>query len=147
MRFVVMSENRSRFRIRKGDVEIEYEGKSKEVSMRYEEAFEWIKTQTIITPKLEPARKLKEEKPKKKRGGRRTGIISPAIDKLIKEGFFDNFKNSTQVLEELRRKTVPVSGIEPVITALNRKVPKKLDRIKDKEGRWVYRKTQGSNGG
>jgi hypothetical protein len=48
--------------------------------------------------------------------------------------------NSSQVLEELRRKTVPVSDIDPVILALNRRVPKKLDRIKGKDERWVYRK-------
>ena len=137
-----MSEDRSRFRIKKGDVEIEYEGKSTDVSSRYKEAFEWIKTLTLTTPKLPIKEEPKEKEPKKKRGGPRTGVISPAIDELIKEGFFDDWKNSTQVLEELKRRTVPVSGIKPVINALNRRVPKKLDRIKDEQERWVYRKKQ-----
>ena len=137
-----MSEDRSRFRIKKGDVEIEYEGKSTDVSSRYKEAFEWIKTLTSTTPKPPIREDKKEKEPKKRRGGPRTGVISPAIDGLIKEGFFDDWKNSTQVLEELKRKTVPVSGLQPVITALNRKVPKKLERIKDEQGRWVYRKKQ-----
>jgi len=140
-----MSEKKSRFRIRKGDLEIEYEGNPAEVSERYREAFEWIKTATIAPPKGKPfrmERKEKEEKKEEKRGGRRTAVISPAIDKLVEEGFFDDFKNSTQVLEELRRKTVPVSSVMPVAMALNRRVPKKLDRIKDEQGRWVYRKKQ-----
>lgn len=148
---VIMSEDRSRFRIKKGDIEIEYEGKSSEVTARYKEAFEWIKTVAVTPPKPEPTKKPKKEKePEEKeerRGGRRTGVISPAIDKLIKEGFFDDFRNSTEVLEELRRKTVPVSSVMPVIMSLNRRVPKKLDRIKDEQGRWVYRKKQSSTGG
>jgi hypothetical protein len=140
-----MSEEKSRFRIKKGDIEIEYEGKSSEVNSRYEEAFEWIRTVTISPPKPEPKKdeKPKEEKEKKKeekRGGTRTAVISPAIDELIGEGFLDDFKGDHEVLEELRRKTVPVSGIKPVQSALNRRVPKTLDRIKDKEGKWVYRK-------
>ena len=94
-----MSEDRSRFRIKKGDVEIEYEGKSTDVSSRYKEAFEWIKTLTLTTPKLLIKEEPKEKEPKKKRGGPRTGVISPAIDELIKEGFFDDwekFNSSTR---------------------------------------------------
>jgi len=121
----------SRFRIKKGDIEIEYEGKPTEVSLRYKEAFEWIRTLTLTTPKPLIRQDQKGKEPKKKRGGPRTGVRSPAIDGLIKEGFFDDWKNSTQVLEELKRKNVPVSGLQPVITALNRKVPKRLERIKD----------------
>jgi len=139
-----MSEDKSRFKIRKGDIEIEYEGKSSEVTERYKEAFEWIKTATVAPPKPEPTIKPEKKDIKKrkedKRGGRRTSVVSPAIDELIKEGFFDDFKNSTEVLEELRRKAVPVSSTVPVNMALGRRVPKKLDRIKDTQGRWVYRK-------
>jgi uncharacterized protein YjhX (UPF0386 family) len=132
-----MSEDRARFRIKVGEIEIEYEGKSTEVSMLYKEAFEWVKASAKIPSEL------KEEKEvKKRRGGPRTGVISQAIDRLIDEGFFDDFKNSTQVFEELKRRTIPVSRIERVITALNRKVPEKLDRIKDSQNRWVYRKKQ-----
>ena len=56
---------------------------------------------TLTTPKLLIKEEPKEKEPKKKRGGPRTGVISPAIDELIKEGFFDDWKNSTQVLGEL----------------------------------------------
>ena len=146
-----MSEDKSRFKIKKGDIEIEYEGKSAEVTVRYEEAFEWIKTVRVAPPIPEaterPEEKESEKKKEEKRGGPRTGVISPAIDELSEEGFLDDFKNATQVLEELRRKTVPVSTVMPVIMALNRRVPKKLDRIKDEQGRWVYRKKPSTTGG
>jgi len=49
-----MSEERSRFRIKKGDIEIEYEGTSKEVADFRKEAFEWIKTATITPPTERP---------------------------------------------------------------------------------------------
>lgn len=135
-----MSENRSHFRIKKGEIEIEYDGKSDEVTSKFSEIFDWIKTApTILPPSREPTFQ-EPGKEKAKKGGPRTGVISPAIDDLIKEGFLSDFKNTSEVLEELRRKTVPVSDVTPVINALNRKVPKVLERIKDKEGRWVYRK-------
>jgi len=141
-----MSERKARFRIRKGEIEIEYEGSPDDVNSRYKEAFEWIKTATVALPPETRAAKKREKKIEKseekaeKRGGSRTAVIGPAIDELIKEGFLDDFKNAHHILEELRRKTVPVSGLPPVRNALNRRVPKTLDRIKDKEGKWVYRK-------
>ena len=51
-------------------------------------------------------------------------------------------KKTLRLLEELKRKTVPVSGIQSVINALKRRVPKKLERIKNERGLWVYRKKQ-----
>ena len=137
-----MSEDRSRFRIKKGDLEIEYEGKSTEVSSRYKEVFEWIKTFISTVPEPLIKEEQKEKEPKKRKGGPRSSVISSAIDDLIEEGFFDDWKNSSQVLEELKRKTVPVSGIQSVINALKRRVPKKLERIKNERGLWVYRKKQ-----
>ena len=139
-----MSEGRSHFKMKKGDIEIEFEGSSNEVSSKFSEVFEWLKTVPVVSPPSKPSEgipppPIEEQKPEK-RGGPRTGVISPAIDELIKEGFLDDFKNATQVLEELRRKTVPVSDVGRVSTALNRRVPKTLDRIKDQQGKWVYRK-------
>jgi hypothetical protein len=139
-----MSEDKSRFKMKKGDIEIEYEGASSDVSSKFSEIFEWLKTACAISlsPELGegvPPKPVVQEK-QEKRGGARTGVISPAIDDLIKEGFLGDFKNASQVHEELRRKNVPVSDVTPVIVALNRRVPKTLDRIKDEQGRWVYRK-------
>ena len=140
----IMSEDRSRFKIKKGDIEIEYEGRSEEVSKQYKEAFEWIRTSVTRTRKLEPARdeEVMLKKKKGKRGGLRPPVISPEIDKMIDEGFFDDFRHPNQVFEELRRRNVPISNIKAVVAALNRRVPKKLDRIKDDKGDWVYRKRQ-----
>lgn len=144
-----MSEGRASFRVKKGEIEIAYEGKMSEVNERYEEALEWIKSVTIISPKeskLKEKKKVKKKKSesgkKTKRGGIRTHVISDAIDVLIKEGFVDDFKRDRQILEELRRKNVPVSDYKPVQNALNRRVPKTLDRIKDNNGKWVYRRKQ-----
>lgn len=63
-----MSEERSRFKIRKGEIEIEYEGSPSEVAQRYKEAFEWVKTVTLppSRPKSELAEKPKKAKKKKK---------------------------------------------------------------------------------
>lgn len=62
-----MSEEKSHFRMKKGDIEIEYEGKSSEANARYKEAFEWIKAVTISPPKPPKEglgkRKEKEKKP------------------------------------------------------------------------------------
>ena len=139
-----MSESRSRFRMKKGDIEIEYEGASNEVSSKFSDIFEWLKTAPVapLPPKAGEGAKPKpeEEQRQERRGGARSAVISPAIDELLKDGFLDVFKNANQVFEELKRKTVPVSDVTAVIGALNRRVPKTLDRIKDDQGKWVYRK-------
>jgi hypothetical protein len=139
-----MSENKSRFRMKKGDIEIEYEGTSSEVSSKFSEIFDWLRAVPATSSPLEQGEgvlpKPSGEQKQEKRGGARSAVISPAIDELVKEGFLDAFKNANQVYEELKRKTVPVSGANAVIKALNRRVPKTLDRIKDDQGKWVYRK-------
>lgn len=77
------------------------------------------------------------EKPK--RSGLRTSVVASAVDSLIEEDFFKEFKNSSQVLDELKRRNIS-SKPQSVINALNHRVPKILDRVKDEHGRWVYRK-------
>jgi len=77
------------------------------------------------------------EKPK--RGGLRTSVVASAVDSLIEEDFFKEFKNSSQVLDELKRRNIP-SKLQSVNNALNRRVPKILERVKGEHGRWVYRK-------
>jgi hypothetical protein len=137
-----MSENKSHFRIKKGDTEIEFEGTSSEVTSKFEEIIEWIKAtpSELAGKKPEKNGEPKGQAKAEKRGGARTSVISPAIDELAKDGFLSEFKTVSEVLEELRRKNVPVSDSRPVNLALNRRVPKTLDRIKDNQGRWVYRK-------
>ena len=139
-----MSEERSHFKMKKGDIEIEYEGVSSEVSSKFSEIFEWLKTAPITPLPPKPAEGIPpepvEEERQERRGGARSAVISPEIDKLMEEGFLDAFKNANQVYEELKRKAVPVSGLNAVVEALKRRVPETLDRIKDDKGKWVYRK-------
>lgn len=141
-----MSEHRSRFRMKKGDIEIEYEGESAEVTARYREAFEWIKTVAVPPPKLGPPKekekvkeKVPEEKPDK-RGGLRTAVVSKEIDKLTEEGWLDDFKKIEEVMAELEKRAVRGAYRNAVNEALKRRVGKTLERVKDTDGKWVYRK-------
>jgi len=132
-------EEKSRFKLKKGDIEIEFEGAEKEVSSRYEEAFQWVKTAETTTPttsQIKPSEQKKEDK----RGGARSSVISPAIDKLIEEGRLDEFTKIPDVVEELKRRNVPGASDNAVQAALNRRVPEKLDRVKDTDGKWTYRR-------
>jgi len=133
-----MSEHIARFRIKKGDIEIEFEGDPSEVNARYEKAFEWVKASTTSTQSQLEAIPSKGEKKEEKRGGSRSNVISRAIDSLIEEGWFDGFKKIPEVIEELKRRTVPGAYYEAVVGALNRRVPEKLDRVKDTDGKWTY---------
>lgn len=134
-----MSEEKSRFRIRKGDIEIEFEGNPKEVSAKYKEAFEWVKSLPITPVEVKPSRKKKEEEKKERRGGARSRVVSPEIDKLIEEGWFSEFRKIPDIMEELTRRAVPGVKLETITNALNRRVKSgKLDRIKDTDGKWTY---------
>ena len=141
-----MSENRSRFRMKKGDIEIEYEGESAEVTARYQEAFEWIKTGVIPATKPRPPKEKEKvegtepEKKPDKRGGLRTAVVSKEIDKLSEEGWLDDFKKVEEVRAELERRAVRGAYRRAVDTALRRRVGKTLERVKDTNGKWAYRK-------
>ena len=135
----------SRFRIRSGDTEIEFEGSAEEVSAKYKEAFDWLK-QSPPVPQLNAKRRFAKTKasqlpsgePKEdKRGGARSRVISPAIDKLIESGYFNDFRDADQTLTELK-KTIP-ADIDAVTEALKRRAGKTLDVINN-EGKKVYRK-------
>lgn len=135
-----MTEGKSRFKIKKGEVEIEYEGDSKEVETKYKEALIWISS----TPEAPSIVKSTKEAPKKekvsRRGGRRSSVISPAIDKLMEEKWFSEFKKEKDVVKELNRRGVPGANERNIGEALKRRVQAgKLDRIRDKDGRWTYR--------
>jgi hypothetical protein len=70
------------FRVRNGEMEIEYEGPLSEVNKRYEKALEWLtaqpQKQTGPEKKKEPSGTEKEDK----RGGLRKAIYPPWIEKL-----------------------------------------------------------------
>jgi hypothetical protein len=137
-----MSEDKSRFKIKKGEIEIEYEGKSEEVNARYKYAIDWIKGVPIsptkhASSKEKPEGKVSEEKPEK-RGGTRSNIVSKAIDDLVTEGWFNTARKVSDVVAELKRRTVPGAKIKTVDSSLKRRVPKTLDRIRDSDNKWTY---------
>ena len=138
----------SRFKIKSGDTEIEFEGPAEEVSSKFKEAFDWLKTipikpSTAQDQKGEKSESAGQEKKQGKsgsRGGPRSSVIGAGIDELIESGFFSDFVPINKVFEELKRKKVPVASTIVVNTAVGRRVPKVLDRIKNEQGIWVYRK-------
>ena len=143
---IKMSENRSHFRIKKGEIEIEYSGKPEEVNERYKEALGWIE-RSIATPTPivgKPAgNKSKEPGAGSGRGGQRSPIVSKGIDKIISEGFLDKAKTTSEVLEELGRKAVPGITIFNVSEALKRKSRKgTLDRIRGAGTEYSYIKKE-----
>jgi hypothetical protein len=68
-----MSEDKSRFRIKKGDTEIEFEGKSQDANARYKEAFDWVKSSVVVKPPPPSPdgkkKKTDKDKPSKKAKG------------------------------------------------------------------------------
>jgi len=140
-----MSEDRSRFSIKKGDIEITYEGTSKDANDRYKEAFEWIKKATVTEEnggsKDRPRKRRKQDKktdgtkPKEHAEG-----VTSGIDKLIAEGWFDKDRTNSDVLEELKRGGATGLYIQAVDIALKRRLKSTLDRHQDESENWLYHK-------
>lgn len=133
-----MSEGKARFRIRKGEMEIEYEGSPSDVNTRYKDAFAWLKT---VPPKKEKkTEEREEEKKEERRGGVRKALFSPTIDELIKEDYFKlpNKRDVDDVIKALQEKGLPVVGKrKAMLTALKRRLGKTLKGTKT-DGKWVF---------
>ena len=143
---ISMSENRSHFKIKKGDIEIEYSGIPQDVDSKYKEALDWIKSATVTTsaPLKEPSGGKQRDSGKQGHGGQRLPIVSNAIDQIISEGTLDKAKTASEVLAELERKAVPGVEIRNVGEALKRKARKGvLDRIKGAGEEYSYIKKAG----
>ena len=104
-----LSEVKNRFRIKNGEQEIEYEGPLNEVSKRYDQAVEWLKSQ--------PTKEIgkKKEAPKEggkedKRGGARKAIYPPEIEKLKKANFFKPKKSLDEVIKKFESMGIPTRG-------------------------------------
>lgn len=136
-----MSEERSHFKIKKGDIEIEYSGMPKDVDSKYKEALDWVKSATVTTsapPKGPPPGRPKELG-KPGRGGRRSPIISNAIDQVISDGFLDESKTESEVYSELERRAVRGITKLNVSQALERRARSGvLDRIKGSGEEYNY---------
>jgi hypothetical protein len=134
-----MSNERSRFKIKKGETEIEYEGPSAEVRDRYKEAFEWVKSaRPKISEEKKPDQKTAQQEVKK--GGARRALFSPKIDELISEEFFKlpNKRKVPDVLKALMEKGLPTTGKDKaVLIALKRRLGKTLKGTKE-QGEWVF---------
>jgi len=132
-----MSEVKSRFKIKNGEIEIEYEGLVKDVNERYKEALDWLKS---IPREEEKEEKIRKEEEKRK-GTRGPEIWSPAIDTLIQEGVFKlpNKRTPKEVMKVLEDKALPVSGkAAQILTTLKRKVRRgDLKGTKGPEG-WTF---------
>lgn len=136
-----MSEIRSHFKIRSGEIEIEYGGPVEEVNQRYKEAFEWIKSNPKIDI-LKKGRAKEETVPEdKKKTTHGREIWSPAIDALISEDFFKlpARRTTTEVLKALEDKALPTQGKSHNISVtLTRKVRRgNLKGTKGPDG-WIF---------
>jgi hypothetical protein len=133
-----MSEVKSRFKIKKGEIEIEYEGLAEDVNERYKEAFDWLKSFPSEEGETRAGKMVIEEK---RKGTRGPEIWSPAIDTLIQDGFFKlpNKRTPKEVIKALADKALPVTGKDAqILTALKRKVRKgDLKGTKGPEG-WTF---------
>jgi hypothetical protein len=135
-----LSEVKNRFRVRNGEVEIEYEGPLKEVNARYGKAVEWATSQLskVTIPKKEESReRVKEDK----RGGARKAIYPPEIEKLKKVNFFKPKKSLDEVIAKFESLIVPTRGKRnAILTALKADTRKKESKLKaTKEGKdWYF---------
>jgi len=135
-----MSEAKSRFRIKNGEIEIEYEGLVKDVNDRYKEALDWLRSIPFGEGRGKTGKQEREPEERKK-GTRGPEIWSPAIDNLIKEGFFKlpNRRDNKAVMKALEDKALPVRGkAKFILQTLIRKVRKgDLKGTHGPEG-WVF---------
>ena len=120
-----MAEVKGRFRIKNGEIEIEYEGPIKEVNQRFE------KVLGLVVSRKEKKLEAETEEKKSKRGGRRKPIYAPKIRDLINEGFFKSKKSLDEVIKKLESLGVPTRGKRTSIrNALIREAGKKDSALK-----------------
>jgi hypothetical protein len=87
----------SRFRLRRGDVEVEFEGEAKEVAQRFDEMFTWMQGSTPKRPEVEGT----EKKPKFKKTGE-SKAIEERIGTLKGEGYFETPRELGDVRTEMK---------------------------------------------
>jgi len=136
-----LSEAKNRFRVRNGEIEIEYEGPLKEVNERYEHVLEWLIPKQVKTKGKTKGKKLTKEE--EKRGGFHKTIYTPKIDELIKEGFFKTRKSLDDVVKGLVPKNVPTRGMDArtaILNNLKRKIASKKATLKGgkEEDEWYF---------
>ena len=95
----------SRFRIKKGSVEVEFEGPTNETLKRFDKIFEW--TQKVkVEPEVEKEPEVKEVlERKRQKPVKRTGELKAIKERLLvlkNEGFFDDPKELGEIRKEMR---------------------------------------------
>jgi hypothetical protein len=103
-----LSEVKNRFKIKSGEIEIEYEGPLKEVNERYNRVLEWVMSYKKKMPSEEEAETEKDKK--SKRGGVRKAIYPPWIEKLKKDNFFKQKKSLDDVIKKFESLGAPTRG-------------------------------------
>ena len=88
----------------------EIEGSEEFVREMTEKIQQLIEGTPVSEPEKEPTKKQDKDEKTDKRGGTRSSVISPAIDKLIEDGWFSDFKPIDEVVTELQRLNIP--GVE-----------------------------------
>lgn len=93
-----------KFRVRKGDVEIEFDGEPAEALKRYDELIEWARS-TQEGEQASPSQEVHIEANGKKGQRRTTGeskMIRERIQMLVREGYFKTPKGLAEVRKEMQ---------------------------------------------
>jgi len=136
-----LSEVKNRFRVRNGEIEIEYEGPLQEVNKRYDKALEWLASQPAKAHTPKKSESAEDEK--EGRGGLRKPIYGPKIDELENEGFFKKRKSLDEVIKGLVTKNVPTRGSKArnaILMSLRRRIAQKDAKLKGttEEDQWCF---------
>jgi hypothetical protein len=142
-----LTESKNHFKIRNGEIEIEYEGPLAEVNKRFDKAYEWatrspprvIKEKTEDEEESEDVDTKKEKKGK--RGGARKPIFAPTIQRLIEEGFFKEKKSVDDVIKKFEELGLPVRGKKnAIVTSLRYETSKRDSKLKSTrvENTWYF---------
>ena len=130
---MTLSEMKNRFRVRNGEMEIEYEGSLNEVNKRYDKALEWLTSEQITSTKQKGKDQNASVAKKDKRGGARKPIYGEKIDELVDEGFFSKRKSLDEVIKGLVPKNVPTRDAKArnaILSNLRRKIANKNAKLK-----------------
>lgn len=142
-----MAESKKHFRIRNGEIEIEYEGPLAEVNKRFDKAYDWATSQKIVTSGEKEKEKTTDQGKvagqKDKRGGYHKPMYGEKIDELIEEGFFKKRKSLDEVVVGLVSKNVPTRGQNArnaILISLRRRIASKNAVLKGakEEDVWYF---------
>jgi hypothetical protein len=135
-----LSEPKNRFRVKQGEIEVEYEGPLTEVNKRYEKALALLISQPT-KPSILKKKESGEEEKEDKRGGVRKPIYPQLIEKLKKENFFKPKKSLDQVIKKLEDWGAPTRGKRPAVrNALINDTHKEGSKLKStkEEKTWFF---------